>query len=326
MSSVANRPVLVGVSPFTDHVRVLRWAAAEATRRGVGLRIAHAYPLLPPARIWPAGEPVVLADEGGLRRQARRVVALAARRVGLEHPDLPIDTVVAEGSVEEVLRRESEDAGLVVVGGDSRGPLAEAVLDSVAGTLQHDAACPVVALPPVAGAAEATGPVVVGVDEGGTSGGALTFGFGSASRAGVPLHAVHCWQAPRDRGTRVRERDDRLRMLEDVLAGVRGQYPDVAAVELLRDGHPLDELIAASRRAGLLVVGTRGRGPVTSAVLGSTSRALARCARCPVAVVHADYAAGISLVASSTVPSPGATAAAAGVPGGRDRRHRVRTR
>jgi hypothetical protein len=62
MSSVENRPVLVGVSPFADHVRVLRWAADEAARRGVGLRLAHAYPLLPAARIWPAGEPVLLAD------------------------------------------------------------------------------------------------------------------------------------------------------------------------------------------------------------------------------------------------------------------------
>jgi nucleotide-binding universal stress UspA family protein len=37
--------------------------------------------------------------------------------------------------------------------------------------------------------------------------------------------------------------------------------------------------------ANLIVVGSRGRGPLASALLGSVSRALARDARCPVMIV-----------------------------------------
>jgi nucleotide-binding universal stress UspA family protein len=53
----------------------------------------------------------------------------------------------------------------------------------------------------------------------------------------------------------------------------------------LLDGDAASELAAASAALDLLVLGSRGYGPVRSVLLGSVSRALARSAACPVVVV-----------------------------------------
>lgn len=49
---------------------------------------------------------------------------------------------------------------------------------------------------------------------------------------------------------------------------------------------PAAALIDASRTAGMVVVGSRGRGAVARTVLGSVSTAMVHRAHCPVAVIH----------------------------------------
>lgn len=73
-----------------------------------------------------------------------------------------------------------------------------------------------------------------------------------------------------------------------VVASIRvrlslGNRDDVQVVE----GSPAERLLEAGERerALLLVVGSRGRGAVDSALFGSVSRTLVTTARCPVAVV-----------------------------------------
>ncbi len=79
-------------------------------------------------------------------------------------------------------------------------------------------------------------------------------------------------------------RDDARRRVEQLLAqwGV-----DDAQVEVALDASVADGLrrIAADRDAELLVVGSRGRGTIRAALLGSTCHALAGEAPCPVVVV-----------------------------------------
>jgi nucleotide-binding universal stress UspA family protein len=53
-------------------------------------------------------------------------------------------------------------------------------------------------------------------------------------------------------------------------------------------GGVVDEIIAVAdaKKADLIVVGSRGRGPVASAVLGSVSKGVLNHAKCPVLVVR----------------------------------------
>jgi nucleotide-binding universal stress UspA family protein len=63
--------------------------------------------------------------------------------------------------------------------------------------------------------------------------------------------------------------------------------PTVDADERLKIGGVANQIgeTADDMGAALIVVGSRGRGPLASALLGSVSRALARDARCPVMIV-----------------------------------------
>ncbi|WP_142460268.1 universal stress protein [Geodermatophilus aquaeductus] len=79
---------------------------------------------------------------------------------------------------------------------------------------------------------------------------------------------------------------DHVRALVD---GCHGDAPDTASVPVaatVLTGRPVEELVRRSADAGLLVVGSRGRGAARSTLLGSVALGCVPRARCPVAVVH----------------------------------------
>lgn len=76
------------------------------------------------------------------------------------------------------------------------------------------------------------------------------------------------------------------RYLAEALSGCCEQYPDVAVSQLVALGAPLSMPTAAAQCAGLLVVGSHGRGTLRALALGSESSSLLRGAPCPVAVVR----------------------------------------
>lgn len=67
---------------------------------------------------------------------------------------------------------------------------------------------------------------------------------------------------------------------------VQERHPDLPVHTRLVDGDPRSVLHSVGATAALLVVGSRGRGPVASLLLGSVSAAVARHAPCPVVVVR----------------------------------------
>lgn len=105
--------------------------------------------------------------------------------------------------------------------------------------------------------------VVVGVDDSPAGRAALRF-------------ALH--DAVRDRARRIVGET-----LAEIVAG--GAVPPPVAVHAV-GGSAGEALVHAARTADLLVVGSRGRGGLTSAVLGSVSLHGVLHAHCPVTVVH----------------------------------------
>ncbi|GIH81274.1 hypothetical protein Plo01_77030 [Planobispora longispora] len=70
-------------------------------------------------------------------------------------------------------------------------------------------------------------------------------------------------------------------MPAEALAGRGERYPDVKVVAQAVNGHPVDVLKETSAGAGLLVVGSRGRGDLTGLLLGSVSHSLLHHAHRP---------------------------------------------
>jgi nucleotide-binding universal stress UspA family protein len=85
----------------------------------------------------------------------------------------------------------------------------------------------------------------------------------------------------------VPERDEELRtMLQGIVEQVAAPHPGVSISQEIIHGNPATELIHRSEQAQVLVMGSRGRGPVASALLGSVSTKAATHAHCAVVVVR----------------------------------------
>ena len=135
-------------------------------------------------------------------------------------------------------------------------------------------------------------PIVVGFDGSDHSTGALQQARTLAEALHLPLVVLVAWRYSvlSGEGELVLNLwgalDDSRRAAEDaVTAAYGGAPPDTVSIELV-DGSPTRELIRASDRAEMVVVGSRGLGGFQELLLGSVSAAVAEHARSPVLVVH----------------------------------------
>ena len=220
-------------------------------------------------------------------------VARAARIAADVRPEVGTTMQVAIGAPIEVLGSEARRAQLLVLGDRGLGGLAGLLLGSVAVGLAAHGACPVVVVRGERGrAGNEERPVVVGIDDSSISEAALAFAFEAAAARGVGLVVVHAWSptaiddalAPvMDWGAAMAEEDA---VLGERLAGWEQKYPGVAVRRtVVRDG-AVRALVAASRDAQLVVVGSRGRGNATGLLLGSVSHGVLHASHCPVAIVR----------------------------------------
>jgi nucleotide-binding universal stress UspA family protein len=286
------RPVVVGVDGSEQALRAVRWGAAEADRRRLPLRVVSAFAWSTPLE---AGHPD-LRDRYRelLLERAEIALGAAARLAERGAPGIEVDHQMLVGPPGVVLGSEARRAELVVVGERGCTRLGGLLAGSVAAELAAHAACPIVV---VRGPERDPGvaprqPVVVGV-AGTTSDAAIQFAFEEAVARRVPLVAVHTWWIPiidpavaplLDRDAIDAGARDLLDAELDLWAD---KYPEVAVERVVIGGHAAAELTTRSAGAQLVVVGSRGRGPLAGLVLGSVGNALVHRAECPVALVRA---------------------------------------
>ena len=79
-----------------------------------------------------------------------------------------------------------------------------------------------------------------------------------------------------------------LAALEEDLAPIRAENPEVTITAAVVHGSPAEKLLDASARADLLVIGSRGHGGFAGLLLGSVSEQVVRHAKCPVLVDKMD--------------------------------------
>ncbi|MFB7471397.1 universal stress protein [Kitasatospora sp. NPDC056184] len=136
--------------------------------------------------------------------------------------------------------------------------------------------------------------IVVGVDGSPASERALRWAVDYARLTGGTVHAVAAWEYPAFYGwagasvpaPEFNPEELAGKTLSDTVARVVGAEPDVRITESVKPGNAAQALLEASRGAALAVVGSRGLGGFTGALLGSVSRHLTEHAPCPVVVVR----------------------------------------
>lgn len=144
--------------------------------------------------------------------------------------------------------------------------------------------------------------IVVGVDGSAHAGQALTWAMAQAVRTEARLEVVACWQWPAtasefapyvDLDLSPATRQAAEQAVAAAVAATEGAQTVDVALEVVQ-GRASDVLVERSQGAALLVVGSRGRGTLRGALLGSVGLHCATHAHCPVLVVHlsdADQAA-----------------------------------
>lgn len=214
------------------------------------------------------------ADAEWRRHEAEQLSALISEAgVGGATPDVIASTSHGRGLYEFV---EEADADLIVIGSSSRGALERAVVGDVAMVLLQGAPCAVAVAPRgYRDRGSALRRITVGYDGSTEARQALRgcFELASSARAAVSIVSVVPPVAA------VQER------AHDWLDEAKREAPEGMEVEgSVTDGEPATVLLDAGAKSDLLVVGSRGYGPVKRVLLGSVSAELVRSARVPVLV------------------------------------------
>ncbi|GHI10008.1 universal stress protein [Streptomyces cellostaticus] len=284
-----TRPITAGVDGTEESLAALDWAGREAVRRGLPLRVVHA---------WRIHEALGAVDRDTQRGWVSDGVGEAVRAVSGRHPELGVSVDVVEAGAVEALVAAAADAEMLVLGSRGHGRVVGFLLGSVGQQVIAEAGRPVVLVR--AGdrpTAEAAGRDVVVGQHGGPedSAAVLRFAFETAAARGATVRAVRAWTLP----PVFAYSPGSLKLLDDVgglepyekkaLAEAvrpwRERFPQVPVAEHVEMGSAGQVLLSAAARAQLTVVGRRAYRTAVGARIGSVAHGVLHHAECPVAVV-----------------------------------------
>ncbi|MFE3495080.1 universal stress protein [Streptomyces sp. NPDC059175] len=284
--------ITVGLDGSPESLAAAHWAADEAERRGLTLRLLHAWPLLAP-------EPTRIPSEIDQNYWAKRVVHNARAELQARHPGLTVVGNLVADDAQDALLRAASESEMIVLGSRGLRPVESYFLGDISMPVVGRAERPVVLVrteaheggPPPA--PDASGAVVVALKLHGPCDDLLEFAFTTATARGVPLRAVHGRTVPlhaytpwgTDHDVTDEVRRDAQKSLDRALRPWREKFPGVEVVDRLRLESPAKAVVQAAERAGLLVVGRREHRPPLAPRLGPVAEAAIHHAPCPVAVV-----------------------------------------
>ncbi|MFI9201620.1 universal stress protein [Streptomyces sp. NPDC053048] len=288
-------PIMVGLDGSPESLAAALWASDEAERRGLGLRLLHAWILL-------AGEPSTGLPPGEDQNYwAKRILRAAATAVYERHHDLSVTEDLVAEEPETALLGAAEESTMVVLGSRGLDRLASFFLGDISLQVAGRAERPVVLVratgtggqpAPAVGAAD----VVAGVSLHGPCDSVLEFAFEAAAARDASLRVLHgCplpvqayapWGVDPDvAGEISKEAEERL---SAAVRPWRDRYPRVAVTSTVRLGSAARAAPEAADGAALLVVGRRRHHPPVAPRLGNVAQACVHHAACPVAVVPHD--------------------------------------
>lgn len=286
--------IVVGVDGSKESHHALTWAQSEAAVHGGELHVVHAW-----APYTAVSEVAVMAtpiNDELYEKAAHEVLAEAL--AGLP-PDpsgsVALTSATVRGYPSSVLLEEAGDADLLVVGGRGRGGFTGLLLGSVSQQCVHHALRPV-AVVPSAAPLPGTDDIVVGIDGSPGSASALAWAVDEAAIRDARLSVVHAWStpfavppggigiAPLHRKDFL-EQSERLlhEMVDGAMARAQRRPTDIELLPIEEPAAPA--LLHRAAGAGLLVVGSRGRGGFAALVLGSVSQQCLHHAPCAVVVI-----------------------------------------
>jgi nucleotide-binding universal stress UspA family protein len=286
--------LIAGIDGSPHSTAAARWAADEAARRGLDLRLVH-------AQTWLDDVHADSTQPTDVRGLTQRLLSDAEQEVRRSHPDLALRTqLIGGGDPTDELVKAAASADLLVLGSRGFGGFTGLVVGSVG--LAVAARCEVPTVLVRATDAEHPGgarggEVVLGVDTRAPSDEVIDFAFQQAARRGAVLRAVHGWTPPVSWGyagwVPPQVEADRFRAIEaelltEALAGRRAKYPEVVVIEDCRIGSGGSALVDRSADAALVVVGRRRRRHHAGMRIGPVAHAVLHHAKGPVAVVPHD--------------------------------------
>jgi nucleotide-binding universal stress UspA family protein len=284
-------PLVVGVDGSDSSLRAVDWAADEAARHGLPLRVVH-------ASLWERYEgarPSFGTGRPSEKIMAENIVASCAERARLRAPELKVSSEIQPEDAVSGLLHAGRASFALVTGSRGRGELAGMLLGSVGLGVAARAACPVVV---VRGEEQnrqgSHGRIVVGIGDAGESEAALRFALGEAGTRGCALDTVRAWRRPAHEHVdhpliaddAVPSHEERASaLLTDALDRVARDHPPVDVRRRVIEGPAHKTLLAASADADLVVVGALRRHGHFGLQLGGVAHTLLHHASCPVAVV-----------------------------------------
>jgi nucleotide-binding universal stress UspA family protein len=281
---MATKPVVVGVDGSEESLLAAEWAAMQAHRHGLPLRVVSAPAMVP--RIHSAQ-----ISASVLRDASARALRAAVTRAEEVAPGLGIVTDLLSGPPALAVAGSGSGAAVLVVGARGAGGFAAMILGSVSRYAALRATCPVIVVRQASMAVHQE--IAVGVRDPEDTTEALTFAFEEATVRHADLVVVHAWywfpsalRAPADQDAmdmRLHPEqisDEASRSLSASLNRWRDKYPGVRVRHDVIHGHPARVLANYSARADLVVIARHG-----SPGIGSIQHALLDHARGPVAIV-----------------------------------------